>query len=133
MQGNIGETGTQGVPGPKGDTGATGSTGATGPAGATGGVGPTGPSALVKLGNITLSENAVIAINAGIRTITRTGITGLLKDDNVILVPTAALPAGYAIHNAVATANGTLQITLNAPLLAVGASYSITCRVEVLR
>lgn len=133
VQGNTGEAGPQGPMGPKGEQGTIGLTGLKGDTGSQGPAGPTGPSALVKLGSITINETATIAITAGIRTLTRTGITGLLAGDNVLLVPTAALPAGYAIHNAVATANGTLQITLNAPLLAIGASYSIVCRVEVLR
>lgn len=102
------------------------------PAGKEGPRGPIGPSAVVPLGNITISQTAAIAIAAGIRSL-NFSVPGLLKDDNVLVFPSAALPAGYAIHGAIALANGSLQVTLTAPLLAIGATFSIPCRVIALR
>lgn len=96
-----------------------------------------GPSPLVTIGTVTIAQTAVIAIVAGIRTITFTGLTGLLTTDNVLLFPVVTagvgIPDGYAIHNAWCSAAGTLKVALSAPLLAIGASYSIPCRVIVLR
>lgn len=96
-----------------------------------------GPSPLVTIGTVTIAQTAVIAIVAGIRTITFTGLAGLLTSDNVLLFPVVTagvgIPDGYAIHNAWCSAAGTLKVALSAPLLAIGASYSIPCRVIVLR
>lgn len=96
-----------------------------------------GPSPLVTIGTVTIAQTAVIAIVAGIRTITFTGLTSLLTTDNVLLFPVVTagvgIPDGYAIHNAWCSAAGTLKVALSAPLLAIGASYSIPCRVIVLR
>lgn len=96
-----------------------------------------GPSPLVTIGTVTIAQTAVIAISAGIRTITFTGLAGLLTTDNVLLFPVVTagvgIPDGYAIHNAWCSAAGTLKVALSAPLLAIGASYSIPCRVIVLR
>lgn len=92
----------------------------------------TGPSPLVTLGTVVVTQVAAIALSAGIRSVTLT-VQGVQKDDNILLLPAAALPAGYAIHNVVATAANTLQVTFFAPLLAIGASFSINCRVVALR
>lgn len=95
--------------------------------------GPRGASALVNLPNVTLTQNAAIAISAGIRTVTVTGVTGVLAGDALLLLPITDLPAGYAIHNAWSTVNNQVKVTLTAPLLAIGASYSITMRLVALR
>jgi hypothetical protein len=86
---------------------------------------------------VTLAQTAVVAISAGIRTLTVTGITGLLTTDNVLLFPVVTagvgIPDGYAIHNAWCSTAGTIKVALSAPLLAIGAGFSIPCRVIVLR
>lgn len=154
VTGAQGATGSQGIKGDAGAAGPQGPTGAPGTTGATGGVGaqgvqgiqgaqglmgpsgPTGamgPNPLISLGTVTIAQTAVLAIAAGIRAITITGVTGLLAGDVVILTPTTSLPIGYGFHNAVAIADGTLQVTLSGPLLAIGASYSIQATVKVLR
>jgi hypothetical protein len=102
--------------GPKGDKGDKGDPGAAGSSGA------------VLVGTATISQTAAVAISAGIRAINVT-VSGVVTGANYLLFPTAALPTGYALHGAVPTAANTLQITLSAPLLAIGASYSIQCRV----
>lgn len=94
--------------------------------------GPAGPSPKVSLGTVTVTQTAVLALSAGIRSVTLT-VQGVLKDDDILLFPTAALPAGYAIHNVVATAANTIVVTFMAPLLALGASFTIACRVVALR
>lgn len=94
--------------------------------------GPAGPSPLVNLGTAIVTQTATIAISAGVRSVTL-AVQGVLKDDNILLFPVASLPAGYAIHSAVATAANTIVVTFTAPLLAIGASFSIACRVIALR
>lgn len=95
--------------------------------------GPRGASALVNLPNVVLTQNATVAISAGIRTLTVNGVNGVLAGDALLLLPITDLPAGYAIHNAWSTANNQVKVTLTAPLLAIGASYSITMRLVALR
>lgn len=131
--GPTGATGAPGQPGIQGERGVQGEQGVQGIRGLTGPPGDPGPNPLISLGTVTIAQTAAIAIAAGIRAITITGVTGLLAGDTVILTPTAALPIGYGFHNAVATANGTLQVTLSGPLLAIGASYSIQANIKVLR
>ncbi len=105
-----------------------------GPQGAKGDTGATGPSAKVALGTLTVTQTAtLVVITAGVRTLTFTGVSGALAGDDLLLFPTTALPAGYAIHNVRCPTAGTVEVTLTAPLLAIGATYSIPCRLVALR
>lgn len=92
----------------------------------------TGPSAKVALGTVSVTQTATVALSAGVRSVTLT-VQGVLAGDDILLFPTAALPAGYAIHNVVATAANIIVVTFSAPLLALGASFTIACRVVALR
>lgn len=89
----------------------------------------------VGTGNIT--QTAVIAISAGVRSVsvTVTPITGapsIVSGDDVLIVPTT-LPAGYMLQSAsVATGTNVVTASLIAPLLAIGANYSIPARFYVL-
>lgn len=152
-QGIAGTAGSKGDKGDKGDVGAqgpggtTGATGAQGPIGLTGATGAAGSNAsvtsanvqaavgysIVYLSNVTISETAVLAISAGVRKVTITGVTGIVAGDRVVLTPVSATPAGYALADVVATAANTLQVTLTVPLIALGASYSIVCKTTVFR
>lgn len=128
-----GDTGLQGQAGSAGATGPKGDTGSTGAVGPTGATGATGPSPKVSLGTLTVTQTALVAITAGVRTLTFTGVTGSLAGDDLLLFPTSALPAGYAIHNVRCPTNGTVEVTMTGPLLALGASFSIPCRLVALR
>ena len=111
--------------GPKGDKGDPGTNGTSGVNGTNG----TDAAALASLiGTITLSESALVAISAGVRKLT-VSIAGTLTTGNYLVFPTAATPTGYALHDSICSTNGQLTVSLTAPLLAIGASYSITCRV----
>jgi hypothetical protein len=151
-----GDTGSIGPTGPKGDTGATGQNGATGPAGAkgdTGASGAQGPQGLkgdtgaqgvkgdtgspgaVLVGQVVISQTALAAINLGIREVT-VDLAGTVVGERYAPYArayklngganTPGRPTAYALIDAVCNQAGKITVTLNAPLLAVGASYSIT-------
>lgn len=132
MQGPTGPTGPQGV---KGDTGAIGPKGDKGDKGDTGNTGAQGPIGLTGvagtvLGNITVSETALIAITAGARrvTVTTPAGYGVAPGQNLIAFPLSVPNGLYAIHDVIPTAANTISVGVSAPLLAVGMSYSIQCR-----
>lgn len=127
--GSVGLSGNTGIQGPQGVQGNTGPAGTNGTNGATG---STGPSSAVLLPNITFGQTAVVAINAGYRTVTAS-CSGLLAGDRVFVTPTAALPTGYSLADTYCLTNGTLTINVFAPLLVIGANYSITSKVTVCR
>lgn len=134
-----GQTGPQGATGPKGDAGAqgvAGATGAQGPkgdTGATGATGPAGPKSLTFVCNATISETALLAISSGTRITPATTCSGVLATDVLLAFPTglASLQAvggvsnGIALHHAIPTAANTFRAVIQAPALAIGASYSI--------
>lgn len=83
------------------------------------------------LGTVAITQTAAIALSAGVRSVTVSVPAGLgvKAGDNILLFPSGTLPAGYALHNAIATAANTLVVYFTAPLLAIGASFSIPCRI----
>ena len=95
---------------------------------------PTIPTAgAVFLSNTTVSQTAIVALLGGVRKVTITGVTGILSGDRVLLTPTGSTPSGYALADVVATAANTLEVSFTAPALALGASFSIPCKVTVFR
>ena len=130
--GATGATGAQGLTGavgPAGVAGATGPQGATGAQGSTGLTGATGPSGAVLVGTCTVTQTAAVAISAGPRTVSST-CTGVVSGGYYFLAETAtsltANPSYGIFAGATSAAANTLQVTLYAPLLAIGASYTIT-------
>lgn len=79
------------------------------------------------VGTVTITETALVAITAGVRKVTVTA-SGAVAGGNYLLFPTAATPAGYAIADVVCVVANQLQVTMTVPLIALGASYSISCR-----
>jgi len=92
--------------------------------------GDTGPSGATLLGTVTITETAAIAIAAGVRKVNVAipSAMGVVVGGNYLLFPVGATPAGYAIADVVATAGNVLQVTMTVPLITLGASYSIPCR-----
>jgi hypothetical protein len=84
----------------------------------------------VTLGSITIAESATLAINAGQRRVSITTPTawGIKAGQALAAYPLALPSAAYATHDVVATGDNTITVGLTAPLLAIGASYSITAR-----
>lgn len=127
-KGDQGATGPQGPVGAKGDTGSAGAKGDKGDKGDTGAAG----GSITVLPNITVAETALVAISAGVRKLT-VPCTGALVGDRLQVFPTAGSPAGYQFGDAYCLTAGQVVVTLNAPLLAIGASYSIVCKVVAFR
>lgn len=137
VPGPIGPQGAQGERGPQGDAGAagaagpvgaTGSAGAKGDKGDTGATGPAGTPGNALIGTVAIGETAVVAILAGVRKVT-VACPGTVPTGNYIAFPVSATPAGYAINDAICSTAGQITVTVNGPALALGASYSIPCRI----
>jgi hypothetical protein len=162
IQGATGATGSNGTAGATGVTGATGPSGViavTAPitnsgtsTAATIGITPAtgslpgsmsasdktkldagGMNALV--GTVVLSENAVVAISAGVRKVT-VARSGTVVGGRYLFFPltctvnggasTPGTPAGYALHDCICLTAGQITISLTAPLLTLGSAYTIT-------
>lgn len=128
-QGSSGAAST--VPGPVGPQGPQGIKGDTGSAGPQGAIGPQGPSGATMLNDVTLAQTAVIAIALGPRQLTVS--TNCIAGDRLLMTPFTAVPTGYMLGDARCSVNGTMVASLYAPLLAIGASYSITVKVTAFR
>lgn len=145
-QGSTGSTGATGAQGAQGIQGATGATGATPPLGsatpqplgaAAAGTAtnasredhvhllPTGIN--TSLGTVTIAESSLTTLALGVRRVT-VPVTGSVIGANYLAFPTAALPAGYGIVDAICTTNGSIVFGLLVPILTIG-SYSIPVRV----
>ncbi len=95
-------------------------------------VGAPGRDATTLLGTVTLTEAAaLVAISAGTRrlTVAVPAAWGVKVGDDLVVSP-VSVPAGYATHDVTVTGPNTISIGLTAPLLAIGASYAIQCRVR---
>lgn len=132
-KGNDGATGAQGVAGPAGPQGAKGDTGATG---ATGPAGAAGAPANTLIGQVTVGQTAAIAIALGIREVT-VALAGTVAGERYQCLArsyrlnggssVAGRPSGYAVLDCVCNTPGQITVSINAPLLAVGSSYALTC------
>jgi hypothetical protein len=91
--------------------------------------GKDGKNASALLGTVAVAQTAAVVIAAGVRrlAITIPASLGVAAGDSLTLCPTQAL-AGYAIHDVVAVSSTSLSVGLSGPLLAVGASFSINCK-----
>jgi len=84
------------------------------------------------VGTLTVSQTAVIAISAGWRkvTVTVSSGLGLTTGTPIILVPSSSLTDGYTIAtNAYVASSTTVEVMLQAPLLAIGQSYSFVMKI----
>jgi hypothetical protein len=74
----------------------------------------------------------VALIVAGVRKLTLP-CAGALVGDRLGIYPTAGTPTGYLIGDACCTTAGQVTVTLQAPVLALLATYSIVCKVIAFR
>lgn len=95
--------------------------------------GAVGKNAAAVLGSVTITQTATVAISAGTRRMVVTIPTswGVVAGDPLVAFPGAAI-AGYAVHDVVAVSPTSLSIGITAPLLGIGASFSIPCRIARL-
>lgn len=141
--GNDGATGSQGPAGPKGDTGATGAKGDTGATGLKGDIGAKGdvgqqgaagtPGAVI-LGEIDVVDQAVVALNLGVRTkdITVPVSWGLKTTDTLFVTPVGSPAAGYSIDNAIPLTTTSIRVIFVGPALALLASNTVRIRVAAI-
>lgn len=138
--GATGATGPAGQTGPAGASGPAGQQGSIGPKGDTGATGAAGPRSSTFVCNATITETALIAISSGIRISPATTCAGVLTTDVLIAYPTSlaslqgvgGVSNGVAVHHAIPTAANTFRAVLQAPALALGASYSIPVAIYVV-
>ena len=99
----------------------------------TGAPGKDGKNASVIVGSVNVAQTAAIAISAGTRRMLLTipATWGVIAGEPLVALPSTAI-TGYAIHDVVAVSATSLSIGLTAPLLAIGASFSIPCRIARL-
>lgn len=103
-----------------------------------GGKGDTGPAGATLIGTVTLGQTATIAIALGIREVTA-ALTGVVKGGRYIAFcdsyklnggpSVTGRPSGYAIVDCVCNIDGQITLSINAPLLAIGSSYALTCSI----
>lgn len=106
--------------------------------GAPGDPGAAGAAGATLVGSVTLGQTAGIAIALGIREVS-VAMAGAVVGARYIAfcdsyrlnggASTPGRPAGYAIIDCVCNVAGTVIISINAPLLAIGASYALTCSI----
>jgi len=95
--------------------------------------GAAGKNASAILGTVNLSQTATVAISAGTRrlAVTVPASWGVVTGDPLMALPSATI-AGYAVHDVVAVSPTTISVGLTAPLLAIGASFTIPLRIARL-
>lgn len=117
--------------GDKGDPGAASTV-----AGAKGDKGDTGAAGATLIGQVIVGQTATIAIALGIREVT-VALAGVVAGERYVAFARsyklnggasfAGRPAGYTVLDCACNAAGQITVSLNAPLLAIGSSYAITC------
>lgn len=85
-----------------------------------------GKSAAALLGTVTITQTATVALTAGIRRVIITVLAalGMAAGDPIVLAPTKAID-GDAIHEAIAVSTTSINIGISAPVLTIGANFSI--------
>lgn len=96
--------------------------------------GSAGKDATTLLGEITLSEKALVAINAGLRrlTVTTPSAWGVAPGQDLLIHAVSLPSAAYALHDVIVTAVNTISVGITTPALALLSSYSITARLRRL-
>lgn len=89
------------------------------------------PPAAPVLGTIVLTQQATLAISAGTRrlTVTTPPEWAVRPGDDLIACP-VSVPAGYAVHDVFVVEANRISVGIIAPLLAIGASFLISCRIR---
>ncbi|MGA1800183.1 hypothetical protein VH567_15540 [Sphingomonas sp. 4RDLI-65] len=107
--------------------------GAAGKDGKDGTNGADGKNASALLGTVNLTQTATVAISAGTRRliVAIPAGWGVGAGDPLMALPSATV-AGYAVHDVVAVSPTSISVGFTAPLLAIGASFTIPLRIARL-
>jgi len=107
--------------------------GASGKDGKDGTNGTDGRNASALLGTVNLTQTATVAISAGTRRLLLTipATWGVVAGDPLMALPSSTV-AGYAVHDVVAVSPTSISVGFTAPLLAIGASFTIPLRIARL-
>lgn len=86
------------------------------------------------MGQVTMGETAVIQLTAGIRELSAT-LAGTVPGERYMAfarsyrlnggASVAGRPPGYTVVDCACNTAGTIRVSVNAPLLVIGAAYSI--------
>jgi hypothetical protein len=96
-------------------------------------IGPKGEPGRVFLNDAVVTQSVQGgALAAGFRQV-KVEVPGVTVGDRVLLTPKDSPPTGYMIGDVTVTKVNELSVTVFAPLLIPGASYSVTCKVTVFR
>lgn len=88
------------------------------------------PAGVTPLGSVTVVDKAAgVVVQAGVRRVLVPvpAELGVAAGDPLLICPAVAF-AGYVFHDVAAVSATSLSIGLTGPLLAIGASYTITAR-----
>lgn len=106
--------------------------------GAQGNPGTNATPSATAMGSVVVAQTAAIAIALGIRELT-VALAGVVKGQKYVAFAESyrlnggssvvGRPAGYSVVDCVCNTDGQITVSLNAPLLAIGSSYSITCSI----
>ena len=99
--------------------------------------GDTGAAGATLIGQVVVGQTAAVAIALGIREVTA-ALTGAVVGEryqcfcrsyklNGSATPIPGRPSNYAIIDCVSNAANQVTVSLQAPLLAIGSSYALTC------
>lgn len=100
--------------------------------------GDPGAAGFTLVGQVVVGQTAAVAIALGIREVT-VALAGAVVGERYQVfarsyrlnggASVAGRPAGYALIDCVCNTAGQVTVSLNAPLLAIGSSYALTCDV----
>lgn len=85
-------------------------------------------AAVQVLGDVNITYTAAIAVSAGPRPIA-VAVPNAKAGDILAVRLTAAIPVGYDIGSCYCLTDGTIQVVIDHPVLALGANFSIPVRV----
>lgn len=106
--------------------------------GADGAAGAAGAAGATLMGTVVIGQTAAVAISLGIREVTA-AMAGVVRGGRYIAFcdsyrlnggsSVVGRPTGYTMLDCVCNTDGQITVSVNAPLLAIGASYALTCAI----
>lgn len=88
-----------------------------------------GAPGTLMIGSVSVIDRALVALSLGLRTLTA-ACPGATVGQVIRADPTAALPNGYAVHNAWVTKKDEIALRITGPDLALGASNTLALAIS---